>query len=73
MGTGNIAGVSAAIVTGGPGAVFWMWFAAFFSMMTKSSENVLGIYYRRKNKDIEPMLSDDPEPQAEMAEALKSE
>ena len=53
--------------------MFWMWFAAFFSMMTKSSENVLGIYYRRKNKDIEPMLSDDPEPQAEMAEALKSE
>ena len=53
VGTGNIAGVSAAIVTGGPGAVFWMWVAAFFGMMTNFSENVLGIYYRRKNKDGE--------------------
>ena len=49
VGTGNIAGVAAAIVTGGPGAVFWMWVAAFFGMMTNFSENVLGIYYRRKN------------------------
>ena len=48
IGTGNIAGVSAAIVIGGPGAVFWMWIAAFFGMMTNYSENVLGIYYRRK-------------------------
>ncbi|MGM9680165.1 MAG: alanine/glycine:cation symporter family protein [Eubacteriales bacterium] len=53
IGTGNIAGVAAAIVTGGPGAVFWMWFAAFFGMMTNFSENVLGIYFRRKNKDGE--------------------
>lgn len=50
IGTGNIAGVSAAIVVGGPGAVFWMWVAAFFGMMTNFSENVLGIYYRRKNQ-----------------------
>ncbi len=50
IGTGNIAGVAAAIVTGGPGAVFWMWVAAFFGMMTNFSENVLGIYYRRKNE-----------------------
>lgn len=50
IGTGNIAGVSAAIVTGGPGAVFWMWIAAFFGMMTNFSENVLGIFYRRRNK-----------------------
>lgn len=49
IGTGNIAGVSAAIVIGGPGAVFWMWVAAFFGMMTNYSENVLGIYYRRRN------------------------
>lgn len=49
IGTGNIAGVSAAIVIGGPGAVFWMWIAAFFGMMTNYSENVLGIYYRRRN------------------------
>jgi len=49
IGTGNIAGVAAAIVIGGPGAVFWMWVAAFFGMMTNFSENVLGIYFRRKN------------------------
>ncbi len=49
IGTGNIAGVAAAIVIGGPGAVFWMWLAAFFGMMTNYSENVLGIYYRRRN------------------------
>lgn len=49
IGTGNIAGVSAAIVIGGAGAVFWMWIAAFFGMMTNYSENVLGIYYRRRN------------------------
>ncbi|MBQ2771007.1 MAG: alanine:cation symporter family protein [Clostridia bacterium] len=53
IGTGNIAGVSTAIVTGGPGAVFWMWVAAFFGMMTNFSENLLGIYYRRKNRDGE--------------------
>ncbi len=50
VGTGNIAGVAAAICIGGAGAVFWMWIAAFFGMMTNYSENVLGIYFRRKNK-----------------------
>ena len=49
VGTGNIVGVAGAIATGGPGAVFWMWLIAFFGMMTNYSENVLGIYYRRKN------------------------
>ena len=49
VGTGNIAGVAAAICIGGPGAVFWMWVAAFFGMMTNYSENVLGIYFRRRN------------------------
>ncbi len=49
IGTGNIAGVAAAIASGGPGAVFWMWIVAFFGMMTNYSENVLGIYYRRRN------------------------
>jgi len=53
IGVGNIAGVAAAICIGGPGAVFWMWVAAFFGMMTNYSENVLGIYYRRKNADGE--------------------
>lgn len=49
IGVGNIAGVATAITIGGPGAVFWMWFSAFFGMMTNYSENVLGIYFRRKN------------------------
>ena len=53
VGVGNIAGVSAAIMTGGPGAVFWMWIAAFFGMMTNYSENILGIYFRRKNHEGE--------------------
>lgn len=50
VGTGNITGVASAVCIGGPGAVFWMWVAAFFGMATKFSENVLGIYYRRKNE-----------------------
>ena len=49
VGVGNIAGVASAIASGGAGAIFWMWVAAFFGMMTNYSENVLGIYYRRKN------------------------
>ena len=49
VGTGNIVGVSGAILLGGPGAVFWMWVMAFLGMMTNYSENVLGIFYRRKN------------------------
>ncbi len=49
VGTGNIVGVAGAIMVGGPGAVFWMWIIAFFGMMTNYSENVLGIFYRRKN------------------------
>lgn len=53
VGTGNIAGVAAAIVSGGPGAVFWMWVMAFFGMMTGFAENVLGILYRIKNKNGE--------------------
>ena len=53
VGTGNIAGVAAAICIGGAGAVFWMWVAAFFGMMTNYAENVLGIYFRRKNSQGE--------------------
>lgn len=49
IGTGNIVGVSTAIISGGPGAIFWMWIMALLGMMTNYSENVLGIYYRRKN------------------------
>ncbi len=51
IGTGNIAGVSTAICLGGPGAVFWMWVAAILGMMVKYSENVLGLYYRRRNTE----------------------
>ena len=51
IGTGNIAGVSTAICVGGPGAVLWMWVAAFFGMMVKYAENVLGLYYRRRNSE----------------------
>ena len=53
VGTGNIAGVAAAICIGGAGAVFWMWVAAFFGMMTNYAENTLGIYFRRKNSEGE--------------------
>lgn len=49
IGTGNIVGVASALLFGGPGSIFWMWIVAFFGMMTNYSENVLGIYYRRKN------------------------
>jgi len=49
IGTGNIVGISTAIISGGPGSIFWMWVMAIFGMMTNYSENVLGIYYRRKN------------------------
>ena len=50
IGTGNIVGVASALIAGGPGALFWMWIVAFFGMMTNFSENVLGIYFRRKNE-----------------------
>lgn len=49
VGTGNITGVATAIVTGGPGAVFWMWISAFFGMITKYSEIVLACKFREKN------------------------
>lgn len=49
LGTGNIAGVAAALTSGGAGAVFWMWVTALLGTMTGYAENVLGGYYRRKN------------------------
>ena len=51
VGTGNIVGVASAMLSGGPGAVFWMWVSAFFGMVTSYSEKVLGLYYREKDKD----------------------
>ena len=50
VGTGNIAGVTGAIIVGGPGAVFWMWLSAFFGMVTKYAEVVLAIRYRERNE-----------------------
>ena len=49
-GTGNIAGIAAAITVGGPGAVFWMWLSSLLGMMTSYAENVLGIRYRCRNQ-----------------------
>ena len=46
IGTGNIVGVATAVVSGGPGALFWMWIAAFFGMATKYSEGLLAVKYR---------------------------
>ncbi|MDU3136071.1 MAG: sodium:alanine symporter family protein [Anaerococcus prevotii] len=48
VGTGNIVGVSLAILLGGPGAIFWMWFAAIFGMATKFAEVSLAVLYREK-------------------------
>ncbi|MBM7865580.1 amino acid carrier protein [Heliobacterium gestii] len=46
VGTGNIVGVATAIKAGGPGALFWMWMAAFFGMATKYAEGLLAVKYR---------------------------
>jgi AGCS family alanine or glycine:cation symporter len=46
VGTGNIAGVAAAIALGGPGALFWMWMTGLVGMATKYAEAVLGVRYR---------------------------
>ena len=50
IGTGSIAGLSTAIMAGGPGAVFWMWISALFGMVTKYSEILLSLKYREKNE-----------------------
>lgn len=48
VGTGNLAGTATAIVAGGPGAIFWMWFSAFFGMSTIYAESILAQKYRTK-------------------------
>lgn len=55
LGTGNIIGVGIAIVSGGPGAVFWMWISAFFGMMTKYAEVMLAVKFRSYNEKNEPI------------------
>lgn len=54
VGTGNIGGVATAIVTGGPGAIFWMWIAGFFGMIIKMTEITLAVHYRNKDTDGNP-------------------
>lgn len=49
VGTGNIVGCSGAIISGGPGAVFWLWVSGILGMCTKFSEVTLAIRHRRKN------------------------
>lgn len=51
LGVGNIAGVSVAIATGGPGAVFWMWFVALLGFIVKFSEITLGLAYRERDPE----------------------
>lgn len=53
IGTGNIVGVATAIKVGGPGALFWMWLAAFFGMATKYAECLLAVKYRGKDENGE--------------------
>ena len=49
IGTGNIAGVAAAIISGGPGALFWIWVYGFFATTLKFSEAVLGVKFREQD------------------------
>ena len=51
VGVGNIAGVATAIALGGPGAIFWMWISGLLGMGTKFAEVVLGVNYRKREKD----------------------
>ena len=50
VGTGNIAGCASALVSGGPGAIFWMWVSAFFGMATIYGEAVLAQQYKSIGK-----------------------
>ena len=51
IGTGSIAGLATALVSGGPGAIFWMWISALLGMVTKYAEIVLSIKYRERNEE----------------------
>ena len=53
IGTGNIVGVATAMVSGGPGALVWMWVSAFLGLSSKFGECMLAIKYREKNEDGE--------------------
>jgi AGCS family alanine or glycine:cation symporter len=51
IGTGNIAGVATAIISGGPGALFWIWVYGFVATSVKFTEAVLGIRFRQIQGD----------------------
>lgn len=51
IGTGNIVGVATAVISGGPGAVLWMWLIGIFGMATKYSETIMSLKYRVQSKD----------------------
>lgn len=53
IGTGNIVGITTAIISGGAGAVFWMWVSAFFGCITKYAEITLGLFFRKKDSSGE--------------------
>ena len=59
IGVGNIGGVATAIVSGGPGAVFWMWVSGFLGMSTKACEIILGQRFRVKySKSMDEYMCD---------------
>lgn len=51
VGAGNVAGVASAVAVGGPGAIFWMWIVALFSMATKMVEVSLAVKYHEKDEN----------------------
>ncbi len=51
IGTGSITGIATALVSGGPGAIFWMWISALLGMVTKYSEIILSLHFREKNDE----------------------
>ena len=57
VGTGNISGVATAIVSGGPGALVWMWFSAFFGMSTKACEKSVNYAFgdTERNRKMMPI------------------
>lgn len=57
VGTGNLAGAATAIVSGGPGAIFWMWLSAFFGMATIFAEAVLAQLFK---KDVNGQVTGGP-------------
>ena len=50
VGTGNIAGITAAVTLGGPGSIFWLWITALIGMCTKYSEVLLAVKFRERNE-----------------------